>query len=99
MQNIIALISFELNDQNLTDAWKKMSDEITKSLQGVDGFIYRDSAIGEDGKVYCILKWESEEKQLAFKKTMETEAFQEKMKDFGKFVNMATMKSEVLKVV
>lgn len=99
MQSIVALISFELNNQNLVDDWKKMSDEINKNLKEVDGFIYRDSAIGEDGRVHCILKWESVEKQAAFKKTMETEAFQEKMKDFGKFVNMATMKSEVLKVV
>lgn len=99
MKSIVAIISFKLNDKNLLGDWKTMSDGINKSLKEVDGFIYRDSAIGEDGTVYCILKWENKEKQAAFKKTMETEAFQEKMKDFGKFVNMATMKSEVMNVI
>ena len=99
MNSIVALISFELNNENLLPEWKKMSDGINESLKEVDGFIYRDSAIGEDGKVYCIVKWENTEKQAAFKKIMESEAFQEKMKEFGKFVNMTTMKSEMLKVI
>lgn len=99
MQNIIALISLELKDQNLTGEWKKMSDGITHSLQGVDGFISRDSAVGEDGKVYCIIKWESLEKQQAFRKILESEAFKNEMVEFAKIVNLGNMKSEILNVV
>lgn len=65
MQNIITMASFELNDQNLAGEWKEMSDHITESLKKVDGFISRDSAVGEDGKIYCFVKFETVEKQEA----------------------------------
>jgi len=99
MQSIVLLISFELNNQDQQSEWKQMSDGINQSLQNVDGFIYRDSAIGEDGKVYCIVKWESAEKQEAFKKILESDAFKEEMNKFAIIVNMETMKSEELKVI
>lgn len=99
MQSIILLISLELNDNISFDEWKKMSDGITQGLQGVDGFMYRDSGIGEDGKVYCIVKWESVEKQDAFNKILESDSFKTEMAEFAKLVKMDTMKTEVLKVV
>jgi argonaute-like protein implicated in RNA metabolism and viral defense len=99
MKNIILLISLELNNENLAEDWKKMSDGISDSLKNIDGFIYRDSASGEDGKIYCIVKWESAEKQAAFNKILESDAFKNEMIEFAKIVNMETMKSEVLTVI
>jgi len=99
MQNIIALISLKLNSPNLKDEWKKMSDAITKSLENVDGFIYRDSALSEDGTVYCVIKWENAEKQEAFRKILESDAFKNEMIEFAKIADVQSMKSEILKVV
>ena len=99
MQNILAHISLKLNDNSLIDDWKKMSDGITESLKNVDGFIYRDSAVGEDGTVYCFIKWESMEKQEAFRKILESDAFKNEMVEFAKIVNMESMKAEILQVV
>jgi len=99
MQSIIALISLKLNSPNLKDEWKKMSDGITRSLENVDGFIYRDSAMSEDGTVYCVIKWESAEKQEAFRKILESDAFKNEMIEFAKIADVKSMKSEILKVV
>lgn len=99
MQSIIALISLKLNNPNLKEEWKKMSDGITESLKNVDGFIYRDSAVSEDGTVYCIIKWESAEKQEAFRKILESDAFKNELIEFAKIADMESMKSEILKVV
>ena len=99
MQNIVLLITLELKDKNLLNDWKQMSDGISQSLKNVDGFIYRDSAIGEDGKIYCIVKWENAEKQDAFNKILESDAFKDEMLKFAKIINMETMKSEVLQVI
>ncbi len=99
MKSVVALVSFKLNEDILVEDWKKMSDGINQSLQNVEGFIYRDSAISDDGNVYCILKWESAEKQEAFLKTMKGDEFKNEMDEFARLVNMETMKSEVLKVI
>lgn len=99
MKNIYVIAQFELNDKNLLDDWKIMSDNITKELKHVDGFISRDSAIDENGKVYCILKWENLEKRTAFAKTMEEDSFKEKMADFSRIANMETMKMETYTVL
>lgn len=98
MKNIIQLINFELNNNNQKDDWKKMSDKINEDLKNADGFIYRDSAIGEDGKVYCILKWESKEKAEAMQKKLEADEYKSAMEAFAKIANMNTMKSETLSV-
>jgi hypothetical protein len=99
MQNILAHISLKLNDSSLMDDWKKMSANITESLKNVDGFIYRDSAVSEDGTIYCLIKWESIEKQEAFRKILESDAFKNEMVEFAKIVNMESMKAEILQVV
>jgi hypothetical protein len=98
MKNVIQFVSFEFNDKSMVDKWKIMSDHISAELKNVDGFICRDSAIGEDGTVYCILKWESQKKVDAFQKVMESDEFKENMVEFGKIANVATMKMETLKV-
>jgi heme-degrading monooxygenase HmoA len=99
MQNIITIISFKLVNNDLLEGWKKTSAHITESLKKVDGFIYRDSAISEDGTVYCILKWESAEKQQAFRKVMESDDFKKENEGFMDIVDMKTMKSETLQVL
>ena len=99
MSEIIQFISLELKDKSSAEAWKNMSDKINESLKKADGFIYRDSATGEDGKVYCILKWESQEKVDAFQKLMQADEFKNEMNEFSEIVDMQTMKSETLKVV
>lgn len=100
MSKVMKIVSFELNNMNLLDEWKKVSAMIDSDLQGVDGFISRDSLKGSDNKIYCILKWETKEQQEAYRVILE-----EKMKDpemsksFGKFVNMKTMTSEFLEIL
>ncbi len=98
MKNVIVLVSFDLNNENLLDEWKKISAGITESLKQEDGFISRYSGVDENGRIHCIIKWENMEKRKAFGKKMEEESFKEKMKDFGRIANMETMKMEVVEV-
>jgi hypothetical protein len=92
-------VSFELNDQNLLEAWKEMSKGISEQLKNAPGFIYRDSAIEENGKVYCVLKWENIESQKAVRKMMESPEMEDKMKAFAKIVNLQTMEEKFLEIV
>jgi predicted ribosome quality control (RQC) complex YloA/Tae2 family protein len=99
MKKVIQIVSFELNDKNLLEEWKVMSAEITAQLKNAPGFIYRDSAIEENGKIYCVLKWESIESQKAVRKMMESPEMEEKMEAFGKIANLQTMEEKFLEVV
>lgn len=100
MSQVIMSVSFELNDPNLLSDWKKMSAMISSDLVGVDGFISRDSAQGKDGKVYCILKWESQKQQEAFRASLESRPeWGKMMEDFGRIVNLDTMAPELLEVL
>ncbi len=100
MSKIMMRVSFELNDQNMIEDWKKMSAMINADLAGVDGFISRDSVKDVDGKLYCILKWDSREQQETFRKKLEaSENWPEMMKDFARIVNMETMQQEFLEVL
>lgn len=101
MENIYILVKFRLNNENLIDDWKKMSAKISSDMKWNDGFIFRDSATDKDWNVYCILKWESESKQKAFKVKMD-KMFEEKpeiAKEFARIVNMETMTKELLEVI
>ena len=100
MSQVIVNVSFKLNDENLLDDWKKLSAIINLDLASVDGFLSRDSAIGDDGSVYCLVKWDSLEKQEMFMKSFEEqENHQEMMAEFGRLANMETMQRELLEVV
>ncbi len=100
MSKVIASVSFKLNNENLLDDWKKLSTTISEDLATVDGFISRDSAKGEDGSYYCFVKWGSMKQQEAFMKHFEgSEEFGEMMAEFGRIVNMETMKHDILEVV
>jgi len=100
MQNIVLIASFQLNNMSLLPDWKKMSDGISESLKQIDGFISRDSAIDEDNRVYCIVKWESAEKQATYRVNFDKDPnMQKEMIEFARLVNMETMTSEVPTVV
>ncbi len=99
MQNIIQLATLELNEGASMEEWKKMSDKISSDLNYAKGFISRDSGVGEDGKVYCIVKWESQEDADLMQEKLQSDEFKGAMEAFAKIVNMATMTSETLKVV
>lgn len=99
MSKVVVIASFELTNENLLEEWKKVSATITESLKQEDGFISRYSGQGEDGRIYCVIKWENMEKRKAFGKKMEEDSFKEKMKDFGKIAKMESMKMEVLTVL
>ena len=96
----IVIVSFELNNQSFLEDWKKMSSMSSSDLEGIDGFIYRDSAVSEDKKVHCILKWNSLEQKQKFNKVLESrEDWSKMMADFERIVNMQTMKQEILEVL
>jgi hypothetical protein len=61
----------------------------------------RDSAVGPDGAVYCILKWETEADQKTFRANFDKEMAEkpEIMEEFGRLCNMETMTMDVLKVI
>lgn len=99
MENVMVMASFKLNNENLLDDWKKLSAGISENLKNEDGFISRDSVISEDGTVFCLVKWENQEKRDAFSKKMEEDSFKEKMAGFAKIVDLKTMKSEIYKVI
>ena len=100
MSKIMLMASFQLNSPDLLEDWKKMSAMISADLQGVDGFISRDSVREENGTVYCILKWASKEQQENFRKALEArEEWPELMGEFSRIVNMETMKEEFFEVL
>ncbi len=100
MAKVIIMVSFELNNINLLLDWEDMSKMITKDLSTVDGFVSRDSVIGEDKKVYCLVKWDSIEQKQAFNTEFESRAeYQEMMAKFAKIANIKTMKQETLRIL
>ena len=76
-----------------------MSAGISEAMKNLPGFISRDFAVGEDGKVYCILKWENKESQEAARKMIESPEMKDKMEVFAKIANMQTMTRKFLEVV
>ena len=98
----MAITKLKLNDENLLEDWKVLSKKINADLVGVDGFISRDSACGEDGLVYCVLKWESKEHQEKFQShTMSRtdEEFQKMFAELGRIMNMENMTREFFEVL
>ena len=99
MAKIIQIASFELNDESLMEEWKVMSTGISEAMKNLPGFISRDSAVGEDGKIYCVLKWENKESQEAARKMIESPETKDKMEAFAKIANMQTMASKFLEIL
>jgi len=102
MNKIMAITKLRLNDENLLEDWKVLSKKINADLAGVDGFISRDSAYGEDGLVYCVLKWESKEHQVKFQKytlSRTDEEFQKMFAELGRIMNMESMSREFFELL
>ena len=102
MKNIYVLVSFKLQSLDLKDEWKKLSDNITADMKAnAKGLIFRDATLDKEGNAHCIIKWESREDQEAFKAIMD-ERFKnepELMENFGKIVDLTTMKKEITEVL
>jgi len=101
MKEVFILVKFELNKWVKIEDWKKMSDGINADMKGTDGLQFRDSAVDENGNVYCILKWDTIEQRTVFHDNM-MKTFKEQpeiMEEFGKLANMETMKMDILKVI
>jgi len=101
MENTYILVKFRLNEGIDISEWKQMSDEITEKIEKEEGCYFRDSAVDTDGNVYCIIKWENEEKQKAFKEKFHAEMAEkpEIMKEFSRLGDMDTMSVDVLRVI
>ncbi len=102
MKKIMVIATLKLNDESLLEDWKVISDKITVDLTGQDGFISRDSVRGEDGLIYCILKWESKEKQeqvMTEIMARTDDASIAMMTEFGRVVDMESMTKEFLEVL
>jgi heme-degrading monooxygenase HmoA len=102
MNKTMRITKLKLNDENLLEDWKVLSKKINADLAGFDGFISRDSMRGEDGLIYCILKWESKEHQEKFQKytlSRTDEAFQEMFAELGRIMNMENMSREFLEIL
>ena len=101
MKNIYVLVKFQLKEWVDISEWKTVSDGITEKIEKEEGCFFRDSAVDEAGNVYCIIKWESEEKQKAFKKKFHAEMKEkpEIMKEFSRIGDMDTMTMDILEVL
>ena len=98
----MAITKLKLNNENLLEDWKVLSEKINIDLTGVDGFISRDVACGENGLVYCILKWESKEHQEKFQKyTMSRtdEEFQKMFAELSRIMDMESISREFLELL
>ena len=100
MSKIMIMKSFELNSIDLLDDWKTVSETLNSNLKGADGFISRDSLKGSGNKVFCCVKWESEEKKETFRKKLEAKKeWPEIQKNLKRVINMETMNMQVLEVL
>lgn len=99
MGKFFLIMSFNLNDENLTGDWQILSKEIDADIAKADGFISRDSGIDEQGRVYCLVKWQSKSHQEAFRKVLEaSEEWPQMMQRFSAIVNMETVTDQMIEV-
>jgi len=102
MSKIMVIATLKLNSEDLLEDWKVISKKITADLTGQDGFISRDSVRGEDGLIYCILKWASKSQQEAFMAGLIARKDEESlamMTEFGRVVNVESMSKEFFEVL
>ncbi|SFV89531.1 hypothetical protein MNB_SUP05-SYMBIONT-7-268 [hydrothermal vent metagenome] len=75
----------------------QLSEEIDKDIAKAEGFISRDSGVDEDGRVYCLVKWQSKKHQENFRKALEVrEEYSEMMQRFGSIANMETATNQII---
>lgn len=98
----MVIAKLRLNDENLLEDWKMISSQINKDLEGVDGFISRDSLRAEDGLIYCILKWESQAQQEKFMEALMARTDEQSMAimaEFARVINVEEMTKEFLELL
>ncbi|BBB24264.1 hypothetical protein CVFO_1145 [Isorropodon fossajaponicum endosymbiont JTNG4] len=99
MSEHFVIMSFELNNQDLMNDWKTLSKEIDEDIAKADGFISRDSGVDEDGRVYCLVKWQSKVHHANFTKLFETrEQWPQMMAYFCNIANMETSTTQILEI-
>ena len=91
MSKFFIVESFELHEGQLEN-WKSLSQEIDEDLsRSAEGFISRESGIDADGRVYCLVKWESKAHSEAFmNRLMAMDEWEEMLKQFSSILNMET---------
>jgi hypothetical protein len=102
MNQIIVIATLKLTNKNMLNDWKLLSKQIGDDLEGVDGFVYRDSVIAEDGTISCILKWESKVQQEKFMKDLAARTDMittMRMDEFERVVDVSSIKQEFLDIV
>ena len=102
MNEIMVIAKLKLNNEQLLGDWKILSEKIDTDLAGVDGFISRDSLQGEDGTIYCVLKWESKSKQEKFMEELMSRTSEESqlmMEEFGRVVNIESLSKDFFEVL
>ena len=99
MSEYFAIVSFELNSEELLKDWKVLSREIDEDISQAEGFVSRDSGMDENGRVYCLVKWQSEAHQKNFRQQLEAnENWPKTMERFGAIANMSTMTPNNLEI-
>ena len=101
MKKVYVIASFYLKSDDFLEDWKKLSDHINGELAKVDGFLSREVARSDDGKIFCILTWASRAQQEKFAQQFQEDQKNnpEKYAEFGRIVDFSTMKKEVLEVL
>ncbi len=99
MSEYFVIVSFELNSKDLLEDWKTLSKEIDEDIAQADGFISRDSGVDENGRIYCLIKWQSEAHHQTFRQQLEArESWPKNMERFGAIANISTMTPNNLEV-
>lgn len=98
MNQYFIIMSFELHQRQLEN-WKTLSKEIDIDIAKADGFISRDSGIDEDGRVYCLVKWQSKTQQETFRRQLEAgNNWGDMMTKFASIANMETATNQQITI-
>ena len=99
MSECFEMMSFELHNEDLMNDWRALSKEIDADIANAEGFISRDSGVDENGRVYCLVKWQSKNHQKAFMQALEARSeWPQMMQQFGSIANMETAKNQTIEL-
>lgn len=98
MAGYFVIMSFELKPKQLEN-WQSLSKEIQDDIIKADGFISRDWGIDKDGRVYCLVKWQSQTYHEDFKKQLESrDNWGDMMAHFSSIANMQTATNQQIDI-
>ncbi len=99
MSECFIIMSFELHNLQLISDWKILSKEIDEDIAKAEGFVSRDSGIDEQGRVYCLVKWQTKAHQESFRQQLESrEQWPQMMAYFASIANMETVNTQVIEI-